>query len=191
MNEIWLPIKGYEGLYEISSAGRVRGLSRTVKRHPSCRFVPGGDRKLQKMPNGYLSVALRKDGKQKRFYVHRLVAEAFIDNPQNFREVNHIDEDKSNNNASNLEWCSHSYNVMYADGSKKRADKNKKPVVAIVGGNTVFFDSVTSAGNAFGIEPTTVSRCCRRVKKQTKTRGIAFMFKSEYEKQTKGVVNAD
>lgn len=143
------------------------------------------------MPNGYLSVSLRKDGKQKRFYVHRLVAEAFIENPMNLREVNHIDENKSNNNVSNLEWCSHSYNMLYAGGSKKRAEKTKKPVVAISDGEIALFDSVTSAGKALGIYPTSISRCCRNVEKRIKAHGMTFMFKSEYEAKKEKESNVD
>lgn len=125
MNEIWKPIKGYEGFYEVSNLGRVRSLDRLVIRHKhtvnregkeshehmmKCK---GNELKARVNNSGYLYVALHRDGKEKTQRIHRLVAEAFIDNPNNFPQVNHIDEDKLNNRSDNLEWCDCKYNVNY------------------------------------------------------------------------------
>ena len=101
MEEIWKDIKGYEGLYKISNFGNVKSLN--IKRN----------RKLSITRHGYLYVDLSKNDVRKHFYVHRLVAAAFIDNPDNLPQVNHIDEDKTNNCVSNLEWCDRKYNNNY------------------------------------------------------------------------------
>lgn len=100
MNEIWRPVVGYEGLYEVSNTGRVRRVSDLMV----LKFSDS---------RGYYGVHLRKDGKRKTFRVHRLVAQAFILNPDGLPEVNHIDENKSNNSVDNLEWCDHKYNSLY------------------------------------------------------------------------------
>ena len=109
---IWKDVKGYEGLYQISDNGQLKHLcGRYVKK----------ERILQPCKNtcGYLHTNLTKNGKQKDVRIHRLVAEAFVPNPDGLREINHIDDDKTNNNASNLEWCSRLYNLTYGERGKK------------------------------------------------------------------------
>lgn len=110
MIEDWKDIPGYEGLYVVSNNGRVMNVR-------SGRVLRGIVNNL-----GYIMVGLSKSGKVKMILVHRLVAEAFIKNPDNLREVNHKDEDKSNNNVDNLEWCDRKYNVNYGS----RMDKVRK-----------------------------------------------------------------
>lgn len=95
--EIWKVIKGYEGLYEISSWGRVKSIARNTTK--------GGIRKLHKSKGGYYSVILIKNGLHKGYRINRLVAEAFIPNPENKPFVNHINSIKTDNNVINLEWC--------------------------------------------------------------------------------------
>lgn len=103
-NEKWKPVFGYEGLYEVSDLGRVRS-----KYSGEWKVL-----KPAKNHNGYLFVNLKRDSRQKNFYLHRLVADAFIPNDNIFNtEVNHINEIKSDNRASNLEWCDRSYNLAY------------------------------------------------------------------------------
>ena len=111
MEEIWRPIAGFEGLYEVSSTGQVRN-------HRGKLLRPGPDH------NGYLKCVLCKKGKRKTIYIHRLVAEAFIPNPMCLKQVNHMDEDKSNNNVENLEWCDAKYNVNYGSAQEKRVKTN-------------------------------------------------------------------
>ena len=109
--EIWQPVEGYEGLYEVSNLGRVKSLKY-------------GKEKILKSWNngkGYLFVSLCRNGKMKHFKVHRLVSTAFIPNPEGLPEINHIDENKSNNCLSNLEWCSHKYNSNYGTRTKRVA----------------------------------------------------------------------
>ena len=111
MQEVWKDIKGYEGLYQISNTGKVKGLKRNKVLKPI----------LQR--SGYYYVDLQR----KRRLVHRLVAEAFIDNPDNLPEVNHKDEDKVNNSVENLEWCDSKYNANYGTRNKRRG----KPIQCI------------------------------------------------------------
>lgn len=102
MDEVWKSIKDYDGLYEVSNLGRVR----------NCRT--GRVLKPNKINNGYLQVGLYKDNVVKTYYVHRLVAEAFILNPNNKPQVNHKDKNPTNNRVENLEWCDCPYNINYS-----------------------------------------------------------------------------
>lgn len=112
--EIWKDILGYEGLYQVSNFGRVKSLKFGKE-----RILKPGINKY-----GYLHVVLSKNNKQKNFYVHRLVAEAFISNPHNYPCVNHKDENPLNNNVENLEWCTASYNSNYGTRNE-RMSKSK------------------------------------------------------------------
>ena len=112
MDEIWKDKKDYEGHYQVSNLGRVK----------SIKF--GKEIILkQKINGGYYSVNLSKNGIVKTYFVHRLVAEAFIPNPNNYKEVNHKDEDKSNNIVTNLEWCDRKYNQNYGTKNEKFSKK--------------------------------------------------------------------
>lgn len=117
--ENWLPIAGYEGLYEVSDLGRVRSLVRRNNRWKPGVLKPRKDRR------GYLHVRLYKDGKVKDMSVHRLVAEAFIPNPLNLETVNHKDENKQNNAGSNLEWMSVADNINYGTRNRRIAEARK------------------------------------------------------------------
>lgn len=118
--EIWKPVVGYEGLYEVSNLGRVKSLDRIVKgcygsiAHKKGKIISSGIGST-----GYCIVSLQKDGKGKSFGVHRLVAQAFIPNPDNLPMVNHKDEVKTNNNVENLEWCDCKYNCNYGTGIER------------------------------------------------------------------------
>ena len=108
MEEIWKDIEGYEGLYEVSSYGRVRNLV-------SGKFI-----KPSQKNDGYCRVCLYKNGGGKCINIHRLVAQAFIPNPDNLPEINHLDEDKTNNRVDNLEFCNHKYNCNYGTLQQRR-----------------------------------------------------------------------
>lgn len=116
MKEIWKDIKDYEGLYQVSNLGKIKSLERIVEYDtpPYKHTVKEKLRSLSIKNNGYLFVSLYKDNKGKNFHIHRLVAEAFIDNIKNKATVNHIDSDKTNNNVSNLEWATQSENNKHA-----------------------------------------------------------------------------
>lgn len=112
--EIWKDVKGFEGYYKVSSFGRILGLKR---KYSGEHFMsPALD------SQGYLVVCLRKPGYKGNKKVHRLVAEAFLPNPNNLPEVNHKDEDKTNNNLDNLEWCTSKYNINYGFGIQRRIE---------------------------------------------------------------------
>lgn len=119
--EIWKPIEGYEGLYEISTWGRVKSLARdtitatgTPYKRPERIMKPSCSR-------GYYVVTLTHDMVQRTVTVHRLVALAFIPNPKGYPMINHKDENKKNNYVENLEWCDARYNVNYGTANARRS----------------------------------------------------------------------
>lgn len=112
-NEIWKPVVGYEGYYEVSNMGRVR----------SSRFN-NRIMKLTEHKDGYLTVMFSVKNKRKLFKVHRLVAKAFLPNPDNLPQVNHKDENVKNNNVKNLEFCNNDYNQNYGTRNKRIGEKN-------------------------------------------------------------------
>ena len=117
MEEIWKWIDGYINMYQVSNLGRVRSVDRDVYCEVSpnkLQHIFGKVLKQGTSHKGYPIVYLSKDGKQKTITVHRLVAEAFIENPLSLPQVNHKDGCKTNNYANNLEWCDNSYNQKHA-----------------------------------------------------------------------------
>lgn len=150
MNETWRPVVGYEGLYEVSDLGNVRSLN-----YNGTGIIK--NLKPQLLPSGYLQVSLYKKGRPKSAAVHRLVAKAFIENPSYLPVVNHKDENKTNNEACNLEWCTVKYNTNYGTSLRKRC----KPLVAKDAlGNVIHsFESTREAANA-GFNLGHVSNCC-------------------------------
>lgn len=121
------PIKGYEGYYEVDQFGRVFSVDRVISVEDNGRKYdkPLAGKQMKQIihDKGYKVVSLTRDGKTKQKFVHRLVAEAFIDNPDNLPMVNHKDEDKTNNFAENLEWCTAAYNNGYGTAQKRRVKK--------------------------------------------------------------------
>lgn len=127
MEEVWKPIKGLEGLYEISSKGRVKSLARQAGNvYKKEKIV-----KPRKDIGGYLSVSIGLPCKYYNKRLHRLVAEAFIPNPSNLPQVNHLDEDKSNNCVDNLEWCSARYNMNYGTAKMRKWDSRRSSYVVV------------------------------------------------------------
>lgn len=135
-NEIWKDIEEYEGLYQISSLGNVISLDRYVKRwcYKSNKnvnhFVRGVVKKGWIKDNGYLAVKLHNDGSYKSFYIHRLVAKAFIHNPNNKPQVNHKNGIKDDNRMVNLEWVNNSENLKhsYDKGIRSVSDSTRKKI---------------------------------------------------------------
>lgn len=115
--EEWKDIKGYESLYKISNYGNIKSY------HKKEKLL-----KLNTDKNGYVIVALSKNGKKHYFKLHRLVAQTFIDNPNNYPQINHKDENKRNNNVNNLEWCTSKYNNNYGTRINKVKRKLSKCV---------------------------------------------------------------
>ena len=119
MEEIWKNIEGYPN-YQVSNMGRVKRLSTGYYRRTEKILKP------QLQNNGYLHIKLSQKDKTKCILVHRLVAQVFIPNPNNLPQVNHINEDKTDNRVENLEWCTQKYNINYGNGISKRVKTNKE-----------------------------------------------------------------
>ena len=163
-NENWQPVKGYEGLYEVSDLGRVKSLKY------------GKERILKTIENtrGYLLVNLCKDGHAKSVLIHRLVATAFISNPHNLETVNHKDEVKTNNTVTNLEWMSVKDNLNYGTRNKRAGEAiskaninhpKKSKVVQMFNKQTgellATFPSTREAERVTGIAQSNISSCCK------------------------------
>lgn len=163
MEEIWKDIEGYEGKYQVSNLGNVRSLDyRNTKMTRNLR---------PKLRANYLFVRLQKQGIGKCPMVHRLVAKAFIPNPNNYPEVNHKDENKHNNRADNLEWCTRSYNITYGTTidrikeTKKRMNRRCAERVVCqfdkLGNLISTYPSILYASKVLGISPSCIGGCCR------------------------------
>lgn len=168
--EIWKPIKNYEGLYEVSNCGNVKSLSKKVKVGiKNNEFAIRKERILKQALHrcGYKRVTLSNNKNDKNYYVHRLVAEAFIENPNNYKYVNHKDENKQNNNVNNLEWCSFEYNINYGTrtkrASKNMRGKHNKPVYQYdYEGNFIRkWDSFTEIERKLGYNASNICACCK------------------------------
>lgn len=156
MSEEWKDIKGYEGLYQISNLGRVKSLNYNKTKQE--KILKAGYSK-----EGYAFVNLCKKGKNLHITVHKLVATAFIENPNNYTEINHKDENRSNNNVKNLEWCSHLYNMNYGTGIERRSQKRKIPVNQYDKLNNFIkkWASAIDVQNSIGINQSAIIACCK------------------------------
>ena len=181
--EEWRPVNGFETLYEVSSWGHVKSLAHDSWGGPGYRQLIHFDEKILKTfvsANGYVKVTLFKDGKHSQKYVHRLVAEAFIPNPDNLPVVDHIDSDKLNSNVSNLRWCTTYQNVHYAieNGTLSLEENTKhlqtdeaktaqkkacsRPVVRSDG---KVYESMAAAARDLGCARQAVGQCVRGISK--------------------------
>ena len=150
MIEEWRDIDGYDGLYKVSNLGNVYSLktNKVLK-------TPVGKR-------GYPNLNLLKDGKQKLFVVHRLVAKAFIPNPENKQQVNHIDGDKTNNRVDNLEWATSRENMLHARRTGLHTSDGDKTVVQMLNGQEIArYKSASEASRKTGIGRANISNVCR------------------------------
>ena len=148
--EIWKPVVGYEGVYEVSSFGRVRSFKQTSK---------GKILKAFKDTSGYWRVCMNTN---EQHSVHRLVAQAFIPNPNNLPQVNHKDEDKTNNRVDNLEWCDRKYNMNYGTLQERRIRKVFKPILQYTKDGVFIkeWESIVSAAQQTNISRKHISDCC-------------------------------
>ena len=167
--EIWRNVVGYEGIYEVSNFGRVKSLPR--KFQPRERILTPCNR------GEYLAVTLCMNGSEKLTSIHRLVAMAFIPNPNNYPQVNHKDEDKTNNHVNNLEWCTSKYNNTYGSRIKKSVKKQSKPVIQLYCGQMIKkYPSINSV-KLDGYTPQAVSECCRGIRNYHK--GFEWRFAND------------
>lgn len=180
MQEVWKDIKGFEGHYQISNTGKVKSLAR-MRQGRNGSLVPLQERLLKLKTNkaGYKCVHLRCMEYQCWPNIHRLVAEAFIANPENKPTVNHIDANKENNNVDNLEWSTHSEQMVHAvdnnllevRGSPKYSKEFKKQMLDYYNTNNI---SITALSKIFGVSERTAGRIVNEgVKPRTTTRILA------------------
>ena len=188
--EEWRDVVGYEGRYMVSSLGRMVSLSAPyLQGEKTCIRKP----QLIKGRTGtcvYPSVVL-SDGERgrKQILVHRIVASAFIPNPDNLPYINHKDENPNNNSVENLEWCTQSYNCNFGGHNERMAKTisdtayQRKKVVQLSLDNILIavFDSIALAGRSIGVGPSLISACCRGV--TTTGYGFRWMYLSDYESQ--------
>jgi len=178
--EKWKNIIGYEGRYQVSSFGRVKSLPRWSDRN--CRrqskyfeykMLP--EKVLSPAVSGrYAIVTLCKDGKKVNKSVHRLVAEAFIPNPDNLPEVNHKDCNRYNNRLENLEWCDREYNINYGNRTKLAAEACEKKVKCIETGTV--YASLTRAASELNLQKSKICLVCRG--KRLTTGGLHWEYVS-------------
>lgn len=198
-NEIWKDIEGYEGKYQISNFGNVKSL-RFRNQKSSKNLTPRTNNQ------GYKIVGLNEKRKSKFVLIHRLVAVAFVDNPNNYPIVNHKDENPLNNHADNLEWCTYSYNRIYSmdihpERRKELAEKlvkcsprNKKGVphkynnrVAVVDENNNavnVYENAATAAKTLKLQTCNVLEVCktnktRKIGNKRRTGGYIFEFIEE------------
>ena len=166
--EQWKPIKNFEGLYEVSNMGRFRSVYKyknTIVRSGSSAIVPVRPKLLylNKTHSGYYHVIFYKDSKRFEYTAHRLVALHFCEGYKRGYVVNHKDEDKSNNRADNLEWCTQLYNRRYGTAIQRNAESNWKKVAQydLAGSLIATYDSAKEAAQATGYNYVSLCEWCR------------------------------
>lgn len=161
MNEQWKDIEGYEGLYQVSNLGRVW----SVKRKERGRTFGGKLHSIRTDRRGRCSIQLSREGKQEYMSLPRLVATYFVENPdpQTMTEVNHKDEDPSNNRADNLEWCSHGYNCRYGTRISRIKEAQNMAVLqyTLDGQFVAEYASMHIAATAIGKDAGHICNCCQ------------------------------
>lgn len=175
MIEEWRDIRDYEGIYQISNFGRLRSLDReiciTEKSGRAYKYLKRGRIISPGICRGYLNTTLCNGDMRKTQYVHRLVASAFLPNPENLPEINHKDRNPLNNRVENLEWCSRYYNTHY-DGAIERqhATIRKKVRQRTLDGKIVAeFPSVCDASKQTGVHKSLIAKVANGMFKQGKS----------------------
>lgn len=169
--EIWKDINGYEGLYQVSSLGRVRSLDRLDR---AGVFRKGKIIKSFTIPSGYNYVSLHKDGKKKNKSIHRLVALAFLERTSDNLDVNHKNGDKDDNRASNLEWCTHSDNMKHAVCTGLHIKFGQRKVLCVETG--VIYDSAVEAAKDTDANTTNIWKVCNNIANSNTTGGYHWRY---------------
>lgn len=185
MKEIWKDIKGYEGLYQVSNTGKVKSLNKII--HKNNKTVNKKEKILKPIKsNKYLQVVLYNNKKTKKFYIHRLVAEAFIKNYNKYPCINHKDENPANNNVENLEYCTQKYNNNYGNHNLKlKETKTKKYGKKInqydLDGNFIkTWNSIREAEKELNISNANICKCLKDKKYCKSAGGYKWKYKNEY-----------
>ena len=152
--ETFVKIDGFEN-YEVSNLGKVRNMKSGRVLKP----------RLHK--NGYLMHGLYENNKQKQLYLHRIIATAFMDNPEAKPQVNHIDENKLNNDLSNLEWCTEKENIIHGTRTKRASEKLSQKVIQLDLNDNILsvFKSMRKAERETGVSRSSIGRCCNGERK--------------------------
>lgn len=172
--EEWKEIEDYDGFYSVSSEGRVRSNARRIIRKNGIEQTFSERILRQSSVKKYLSVMLSKNGIQSRYYIHRLVANAFCKKYPGCNEINHIDENPKNNKASNLEWCDHNYNLNYGSHNNKISKAKSTAVIATCSDGTVkFFESTKEAAKDNNVSRAAIYTA---IKKNSKSKGNKYKY---------------
>lgn len=175
--EIWKDIEGYEGLYQISSEGRVKSLGNGKSNNSKERIL-----KSRKDKDGYLLVNLYKEGKMRSYLVHRLVAQAFLENPNNLPQVNHRNEYKTDNRVENIEYCDCSYNINFGTRNERVVKAESIPILQFskTGEFIRKWESGTQIEKELGFYNSNICMCCKG-KIKTAYRYV-WGYEKDYEK---------
>ena len=180
MKEIWKDIKGYEGLYQVSNLGNIKSLNYNHTKKEKIL-------KPLKRKDEYLKIRLYKNKKYKTYFIHRLVAEAFIPNLNNYPIINHIDENRSNNYVKNLEWCTQKQNVQHSINTGTRKLMREYGRVRIVGQYNLnnklikIWNALIDIEKELGYNATSIWHCCNNKTKKS----YGFIWK--YEDRKRGI----